>query len=350
MDLDLGTLTLGRAVLHQIERRAALAQTAEVVLSHADAILKPSDRSFILNRLVRAIQNHAVPVIAESDEKSGASLVGQILADEDQLVPLSHALAHRLAETQFPVSPPGLLLVGVVTDLKKNRGLVVAKLEHESGIQAVAQRTESGLATYSVTLIEDLVLSDAGKVYKVAIFEEGTDPLLADVVDRQSPGKGVAQYFLGEFLGCRLVAKPDVLTQKFHDATQKYIKACEDSSKAARLQVALLSEMQSSDGTLNPREFINRHVPEEDRDAFATWIQERDAPMKTFQKDTTRIDGQIQKVRMEVNDNVIVLAPAEEVTTEDEPNRAVSVNTGEEVDIITVRGKVTGVSGASGRG
>jgi hypothetical protein len=349
--MDLGTLTLGRAVLHQVGKRQSSQPAAAVVLSEAEAILSDLDKIFILDRLVKALQNHAVSVVSDGEAGSGAELIGSVLANPDSLVPASQGLALRLAQTQHGLSPEGLLLTGEVTDIHGVRGVLVAKLEHEQGIQAVAETTSTGLNTYSVSLIPDLLLSDAGKVYKVALFPvpQATGPMEGQVVDRQAPGRDVARYFLELFLVCRLKEQADVVTERFFGATQKYIARLEDASQAAGLQVALLTEMQANTNSVNPVAFARRHLPPTAQDAYLSWLREQNVPPRPFAKDTGRIGTKISLVRIDVEGSVTVLAPAASIRTEENPDGSVTVESAQS-DTITIRGHVTNVSGGRRRG
>lgn len=106
---------------------------------------------------------------------------------------------------------------------------------------------------------------------------------------------GVATFFLGTFLGCRLKDSPEKSTLEFVQAADGFINgAVQSPERRGRYQVALLASMQDQTAEIRPRSFAQAHLEAADRPAFLDRVREAGLdPDKPFPKDTSlvRVSG-----------------------------------------------------------
>jgi len=131
------------------------------------------------------------------------------------------------------------------------------------------------------------------------------------LADNQIGGSSVAQYFLSEFLGCKLSERPEVLTERFLLAAHQWINKSDDAEKKGRYTVALLSELQSNSPKLSTNDFASRHLDINDRDDFANDMFGTGVPRRQFTKDTKLVASRIRSLRVDTKSGVMVVAPPE---------------------------------------
>lgn len=199
-------------------------------------------------------------------------------------------MANLLQAVQHSISPGGIFLYGAGT-LDGLPALIIAKLEHEQGVRARQTILPGGETVFDVKLLRDLLFTTGSKVYKVALFSDADvndANVKGVVVDKQAVGSSVASYYLSQFLGCKLAERPDVLTERFHDAAQSWINDVPEPEKRGRYEVALLSELQSNRSTVSVDRFASNHLDLLDRDDFRNNMH-ASVPLREFDKDVTLI-------------------------------------------------------------
>jgi len=140
-------------------------------------------------------------------------------------------------------------------------------------------------------------------VFKTSVFVAGRGRLGAGTItgrvsDDQRGAEtkaGVATFFLGTFLGCRLKDSPEKATLEFVQAADGFInEQVQIAERRGRYQVALLATMQDQTAEIRPRSFAQAHIEAADRPAFLDRV--RDAgldPDQPFPKDVSlvRVSG-----------------------------------------------------------
>lgn len=176
------------------------------------------------------------------------------------------------------------------------------KLEREQGLR-FRIKTVGGRRVVDLEFLRDLTLTDKTKVFKTSLLttEDGraeASTILGRVSDDQRGSEtsaGVATFFLGTFLGCRLRDSPEKSTLEFVQAADGFInESVESAERQGRYQIALLAAMQDQSAEIRPRSFARTHLDAADRSAFLNRV--RDAgldPDTPFAKDTSlvKVDG-----------------------------------------------------------
>jgi hypothetical protein len=317
-------LQIERVVLHGV-KRAGKDSSITAELSEAEADLNDRSRIF-LQQQVQTSLKHGREIIEEPGLSTLPDTVRSYLNGSSDFLGCSRQLATLLQSSQPAQSPDGLLMVADAVD-GTQRVFVVAKLEHERGAQAVREPNAEGQLVYSMNFLDNLFFTTGSKVYKIGYFPIASpgDPLAGKVVDHQAQGHAVAEYFRENYLGCTWKERPELATERFMDAVQRWIDGVEDPIKRSRYQVALISELQSNNGTLSTTGFAQTHLDVGDQGDFTREVGKTAVPSSTFSKDLTLVRARLENVRIDTATGVVVIARPESmengtVTVEDEAN------------------------------
>ncbi|MFF2367833.1 nucleoid-associated protein [Streptomyces sp. NPDC058122] len=316
MATDFGNLFVNEAIVHSIPRKVKKDLTAaKVGFSEAVCSLDRTVRIELELKVRDVLVSLGREVVVDAEFKSQLpDQVRSFLEGGQGLVEASKEIAELLLASQPTNSSDGLLLVASVT-LDGRKGLLMVKLEPESGMQATAITTGSGLPTFDVTYFANLLFTEASRVYKLALFT--TDGISEDTVegwaaDKQMAGKKLAKFFRETFLGCRLKNEPRQLTLRFHDAAVDWINShVPDADTRISYHMAVLVELQSPTPVLDPDAFTKDRLQPEHRLSFAEYLRESEVPEQTFDKDTELVEAKLSKMRVAFDNGAFLIAPME---------------------------------------
>jgi hypothetical protein len=191
------------------------------------------------------------------------------------------------------------------------------KLEREEGAQ-LKMSEDGGKKRFDMDVLADLVLTDGTKLFKSALFVRtgaGAGEITALACDGQRSytfSDELAQFWI-RFLGCKLREAPRITTKKFFDATLDYIntQVADNAELKNDLYDSIVSEMKAQRGTFSPRKFIEEYVPDDHRQPFSQFLEERQVPMKQFPIDISEIKSHLKKRSLETATGVRITVPAE---------------------------------------
>lgn len=348
--INYANLSLIDVMMHQIRKTSdGAASKFDTLLTDAPVTLTAEDLRYLTSRFKKSLLGRATPVIEDpgiTTEVRGYIREAWGLAPN--IVDISKRMTLELAARQPGSALEGLLFVATAR-VGEEETIVVAKVEHQEAMRLEPVKDAAGLQVFEVERIRDLVFGDVARIFKVAVFVRAASAqgvLSGDVVDEQN-GNGIAAYFLGSFLGMKYREEPSVLTEQFMDRFTNAINASSlPSERRLDIQSALISEMTSNKRNLDPNEFIRDHVPS----AFATEIRslasEKGAPMIVFSKDISRIDSKLNRVRVNLSNDVHVVAPPDLIG----PNGDVTVETSVDgQDVIRIKGRIESIRNSGSR-
>jgi hypothetical protein len=317
MRRDLSSLDLVRVIAHPIPKRFANRPEADLPFSNAESTISDMIRNYLTERISESLGRAACDVVVDSESESPVpALIERCLGDEPvDLVQVSSEMACHLYACQTGVNSEGLLLVAL-SSLRGHLSLVILKLELEGGMRT-QQVSAEGKTSCDMEYIPDLSLQQRKPIFKAGLFGR-TDPggavygLVSDDQQRYRTNSSVARFFLSRFLGCRQSEAPEVTTQHFFNVAEKFINEdVGDPERKARYQIALLAELGSSRGTLDPGEFAMHHLEIDDREAFIRSLETASGSSARFDKDLRLIDRKIKRMRIDFESGVAVLGPAD---------------------------------------
>lgn len=322
--MDYSTLMLGEVMIHQV-RKERLKGESVFVIEQTDIPIEmtPDVRRKLTDRFIEALLKHAFKVVEDADITDG--VMGLVRAywegESDQqvdLISMSKTMSERLKAVQPFSSGSGLLVVADATvDGKKQ--LLVSKVEHQQAMQASPSTNDKGQRVISMVQLNDLVFGDHTKIYKVALLTISGDGQEEDVsgklADSQN-GPDAAQFFLRSFLGMKLYDAPDVVTKRYMDVMSAAINKLElTPNEKIDARTALTVELKNNQKTLDPDTFIRNHIPQHRQTEVRTFAQSRGVNMAPFLKDNARISNRVERLRISLDDDIYIVAPAEAIGT-----------------------------------
>jgi hypothetical protein len=314
--VDLGLIHINRLIVHEVPRRlvGSAGASSKPVLSEVESPLEDDTRNFFQERLVGTLAN-AYEVVFDRDSPSQMPNLIQSLLSKDpaDFVATSQQMAILLHASQGGVNPAGLLTLMEI-EIGKRSGVAIVKLEKEEGAR-IRRAKIDGQSTFNLTHLRDLMLTKKTKVFKASLFVPATGGMEGLVCDTQKgQGTTVAFFFLSQFLGCKLKDVPQVTTQRFFDATERFINERVDGpEEKGRYQVALVAELQSSHPAITPETFATEHLEAEDRQPFLDTLHEEGLTARSYPKDLALVSSILKKVQWNFEDGISVVGRPEQV-------------------------------------
>lgn len=287
-------------------------------LSQVDSPINTELRNFFQERIRASLGAAAFDVVFDENTESPApDLVFDQLGDESRsYVDMSVELAQHLYSVQTKVNSPGLLAV-IRGTIDNSSCLAVLKVEREAGVR-LQEIEQSGMRTFNMTHIRDLMLTDKTKVFKAGLFVQNGDNkesivgLLSDHQRGKNPRIEVATFFISLFLGCRLRDAPGVTTKRFFHEVQEFINSeVEDPHTKADYLSALITTMKSNASTIDPYHFAGDNFRGQDRGKLLSHLEAAQVPKRQIEKDTSLIEAALRRTRYVFDSGLSLMGPAE---------------------------------------
>ena len=226
----LATLQVRRVIFHDIPKKIRGSE-AQPTLSEIESAIEPVQANHLKRRLSRALGSKAAFDVNFNPETASPipTLIKEYAAGRRHaahFVEVSRSLAQGLFDYQTGAMSAGLLTV-MDCAVGGRAAFCILKLEREEGAQ-LEQGERNGRRTYEMSVLENLVLTDGTRLFKVALFVNtgsGPDDFDGLACDDQRPFGStdeLAQFWM-RFLGCRLKEEPRVSTKKFFDIALRYV-------------------------------------------------------------------------------------------------------------------------------
>lgn len=268
--MDLSDLRLGRVMMHDVPRGGA---GDDPVLTDRPVTLDAALIGYFTDKLRASLTTRGVDAVAdETADPTVRDAVRDILGS-GQLVKPSKRVAEHLARIQNGNNPAGLLTI-IEATLGDVTAVAIMKLEREQGIRFTI-RTKGGRSVVDLQLLRQLTLTNKTKVFKTALLLGNAGDALAmhgRVSDNQrglADGRGVADFFFRDFLGCELAQNPARATSEFVEAVADFINLDELTAKdKGRYQLALAAELDKNTLDIVPRQFAADYIRREHRRLF----------------------------------------------------------------------------------
>ena len=309
---DLSTLEVHDAVVHDVPRPGGVEQ---LTLTDRPVALDAELEEYFRDKLRESLQQRGIAIQADPDLPAVVrDSVASILADDETHVAASQAMAEHLFELQKKTNSPGLLTV--IRAQAGDQNLIAAlKLEREVGVHVLID-DHGTERTINLEFLRDLTLTRKTRVFKAAVLELGdpADPmtmrgLASDDQRSRGEGRGLARFFLFDFLGCQLIASAEKATQEFWNATQTFIN--EDvgiPDRKGRYQVAVQAFLEEEDEDIRPETFIDRAIDDNDKPRLRQRLRDRGLePAETIPKDTGLIAKKIAGFRLTFNHGMLLV-------------------------------------------
>ncbi len=291
------------------------------VLSDVETTVDASRKERLRTKITQVIASkHGYPIVfnpsAASPVPAEVRSMTKGTLTEAKFVASTHKLANYLLEQQVGSVSPGLLCVIDATS-KGQAAVIISKLEREAGAQLKLSGSP-GRKTFSMAVLQDLVLTDGTRLFKSAMFVRigsNDDDFIATACDNQlsvTSSSDLAQFWM-RFLGCSFLVDPRVATQRFFESTLRFVNThVTDPVVKSEIYEHLQSQMKSQQRRFVPGQFVENFMPQPYQSAFRAHLKAEDIPMHAFVKDVSDIGTRLQRVAYETNKGAIVTAPADQ--------------------------------------
>ena len=315
--MNLKSFSVGQVMIHDVPRGNA---DERVTLTDLTIDLDADLREYFRRKIVDSLTERGVEVVADADlDDTVRRALARVLTNSNELISASREIAMRLHDVQTARNPAGLLAV-IVGTVDKTQCLSVLKLEREQGLRFRIE-TVNGHTVVDLEHLRDLTLTDKTKVFKTSLFtstgkgKPTAGSLVGKVSDDQRGREttaGVATFFLGTFLGCRLRDSPEKSTMAFVKGVDEFInRDISNVERKGRYQVALLAAMQDNTTEVRPRSFANTNVEQSDHPALFERLRAAGLdPDVPFPKDTSMVSVKGFRMTFE-NGMVLVGSPTD---------------------------------------
>lgn len=298
--MNLETFTVDAVMVHDVPRGND--EDEDLTLTDEPIELDDDLRRYFRRKIVASLHERGVEVVADHNEDEAVrAAIARLIADSSVLPETSRVIAERLDQVQTGRNPAGLLAV-ITGTVDGKRCASVLKLEREQGLRFRIE-VIGGRHIVDLEFLRDLTLTDKTKVFKTSLLVAGRGRLgpgtitgrVSDDQRGADTTAGVATFFLGTFLGCRLKDSPEKTTLEFVQAADGFINEhVQSAERRGRYQVALLATMQDQTPEIRPRSFAQAHLEASDRPPFLDRVREAGLdPERPFPKDTSlvRVSG-----------------------------------------------------------
>jgi hypothetical protein len=337
--------TLDQVIVHDIpEHRTGEAGPGPLLSDLVDPLVGDL-RDYFQGKIRDTLLDKGHLVQRDPEGQSGApELIAKQLRGETGLLDSSRQLAEQLYKTQSGRNSTGLLVVlsGAATG---KSALAVMKLERQQGVRVMREMISNGQLHFNMSHLRDLMLDERTRVFKAGLFTLAADGSVEGVVSDEQRGSkrdGVATFFLSKFLGCELSGDAQAITKVFFTTTLTWInERIDDPDSQAKYLLALIAEMNSEDRDIDPGEFARRNLDLEDGKEFLQYLAASGVPVTVFEKDINLIKPQLRMMRINIENNIVVLVPPDQADK-------VSFDTDEsdaQTQITSIRGALKGFSG-----
>lgn len=296
--MDLSTFSVARAIVHDVPLPST--QVVAPLLSDVESTTDDDLRRYFERRIVGTLAE-GFPVASEPQTASPVPLELAGYFNGADFAEMSRAVATHLFNCQTPSTSPGLLTV-LSGQVDGRDCLALLKLEKQTGVR-VQRQGAPGRKTFGIEQVKELMLTDETRVFKVGLFPSCRAPadlegLVCDNQGGYRPVVQIAAFFLGKFLGCRLVERADVITQRFFETSQQHFNtAIADAEVRARYEIALLAELSNENTRVRPRAFAETYLRLRDQDPYIAALKIRSTAHQ-FPKDVSLIAPHIKRMSL----------------------------------------------------
>lgn len=323
-----------------------------VLPTDAPVTLTTEDRRLITKRFTLALAKGGSPVIEDAEVTSPVpALIRSLWGDDEDYIEVTQKIAQHLAECQPLTAGPGLLVIGRAR-LTNDENILIAKVEHQEAMRIEPRFNSQGQRVIDVQRLKELVFGDAAKIYKIALLSKSASSmgsLAGDLADDQNAA-AIAAYYIGRFMGMKMRDEPAVLTERYLNGMGAAINASTLSpEKKADVQSALLADLRSNASQIDMKSFVRTHVPMEHQRRLGELAAALGVSSGAFNKETSRVRKKLDRLRLDLSNDVHIIAPAESIGTgkavqvqsivDDEGHQTVTVNIrGANLDAVRANG------------
>lgn len=312
--IELSLLVIERIIVHDIPKHKK--NDTSVTPSYSEQECEASDamRRIFKDKIIAALDGEiSFKICFDENKDSPVPLYVKEIMQSQNDVFISHTkkIADRLLSSQDGVNAAGILLI-IDGKINEDKVCIIMKLERDKGVQLKLNPVTKSFDLHDV---DDLMLTQKTKLYKVALFVQREDfktkfdGILTDYQINMKAKKEICTYFMDNFLGCKPYQDPKFSTQKFYNLTKTYIDTIEDEITRTKYIQDLNSYIQKNQNTISPKQFAEDYFGEsEHKDTYKNYLREKDiAYDSAIVKDTTLIENKIKRITISFENDISIV-------------------------------------------
>ncbi len=312
MTVQPSSLEIVEAVVHDVPRPGG---TEQLILTDRPVALEADLEAYFRDKLRESLGEKGIAIQADPDQPAVVREgVQSILVDPAAHVAASQAMAKHLFELQKKNNSPGILTVIRATSGGQDV-VAVLKLEREVGVHVVIDQV-GDQRVIDLEFLRDLTLTRKTRVFKAALLEipDPSQPLTmsglaSDDQRSRQEARGLARFFLRDFLGAQIATSAEKATLDFWAATQIFINEDVASpDRKGRYQVAVQAFLEEPDEDLSPETFLQRSVEPNDQPKLRQRLRDQNLePNAAIPKDTALIERKISGFRLTFDHGMLLI-------------------------------------------
>jgi hypothetical protein len=168
--------------------------------------------------------------------------------------------------------------------------------------------------SYDIEEVENLMLTQKTRIYKVAMFilrddfKSNYDGKTMDYQIDIKTKKDVTTWFIDKFLGCHAYEDPKITTQKFYNLTRSFIDTIKEPIEQAKYIQDLNSYVQKNNSSLSPQEFADDYLEStEQKSNYKKFLESKNFSFSSFFKDISQIENQVKKIMINFVNNITII-------------------------------------------
>ncbi len=322
-------LSVDMLIVHDVPKKLSKKQlkinpaleAEDIILSEAPTDFDQDLTQFFHDKIVQTIgSSNAFGIQFESSAQTnvqtsvlnffGSGLQKGFPVSEKSSISITQDIALHLHAVQTAQNTGGILLF-IPCHARNQHALAILKVEREEGVRIQRDQNTSGQTTFNVQHIKDLMLTKKTKLFKIVLFYlNGNAEVIGYLCDQQQgyfQTREVADFFLKDFLGCKLIEEPSITTKKFFDTTEQFINEAGLSADVkTQIHTHLISEHTNNNTGINILEFARRSLPADIVQSYMNKLIQNNVS-QSFVKDNQLIKGRIKKVQYEFESGIKII-------------------------------------------
>lgn len=311
--IDTSTLEITSIIVNDIPKHKKNDNSNEPEYSETISTLTVGLRLFFKDKITQALNSSKALYICYEDETLSPvpRLIEKLLSEKGQnIIPQSKAISSHLYNSQNGGNSAGIVVI-VYGKVNSQDSCIILKLERDKGARLTRNNVTK---TYEIEEIQNLMLTEKTKIFKVVIFinrkdfNANYDGILFDQqISIASKMNEITTWFLSKFLGCLAYNAPRIATKNFYNYTRAFIDTVEDKLTVAKYLSDLNSYLQKNSSTLNPKEYADDYLKSEHKDDYKDFLKKRKFNFSVFQKDLHYVKNKINKMMVKFINGITII-------------------------------------------
>ena len=309
--IDTSLLEINKIIIHDVPKHKMGDTSIPPIFSEHESEISDVLRLLFKEKISSALQRNTAFRISYATNNSSVPLfISKIMQNGNDFISLSRQITQRLYDIQKGNNSAGIVMI-IFATIKNYPICVILKLERDKGAQL---KLDAITKTFNATAIENLMLTEKSRMYKVALFVRQSDfnvqfdGMIFDFQNNINNKKDLNTFFMDDFLGCKPFQDPRTTTKKFYELTYAFIDTVEDPIVKTKYFTDLNSYLQKNQPTISPEEFAQDYFQDtQHKNDYKTFLTQKEFSFESFVKDTDLVNAKIKKLSIDFVNGISIV-------------------------------------------